>query len=115
MDEQGDNQPSLEILSPGTFPIVSLKPAGYIRGYLLLSYISAPFLLGLGETLPNVHSNFWGSRQIAKTFLDLGYAVDVIDWDSCEFKPQRDYSYCIDIHNLERLTPFLNKDCTKIL
>lgn len=99
----------------GITPFVSLKPRGEMVGYVLLSYITAPFLLKAGQPLPSFHSNFWEVRQIAQTFLDAGYGVDVIDWDNQSFKPKRDYSFCIDVHNLERLAPFLNKNCVKVL
>lgn len=98
-----------------SLPVVSVEPESDFCGYVLLSYITAPFLLEPGKPLPNTHSNFWEARQIAETFLKLGYAVDVINWDNREFKPKRDYSFCIDLHNLERLTPFLKKECVKIL
>lgn len=96
-------------------PVVSLKPEGEERGRVLLSYITAPFLVQSGQPIPSIHSNYWEVRQIAKTFLDRGYGVDVIDWNNQTFKPRRDYSFCIDVHNLERLAPLLNKDCIKVL
>lgn len=115
MNEPAVDQLNLEVTVEGAFPVVSLRPDGHVSGYVLLSYITAPFLLEPGELLPNTHSNFWEALQIAETFLNLGYAVDVIDWDNREFKPERPYSYCIDIHNLERLTPLLNENCVRIL
>ncbi len=53
---------------------------------------------------------------MAQTFLDLGYSADIIDWKNSSFIPKKDYAVFIDIHNnLERLSPFLSKDCIKIL
>lgn len=95
--------------------VVSLEPERDCCGYVLLSFITAPFLLEPGKPLANTHVVDFMALQIAETFLKLGYAVDVIDWDNREFKPKREYSFCIDLHNLERLTPFLKKDCVKIL
>jgi glycosyltransferase involved in cell wall biosynthesis len=94
---------------------VSLKPERKSKGNVLLSYILKPFLLKPEEHLPNAHMHYWRSLQIAKTFLDLGYAVDVIDYRNDTFIPGKDYKFFIDVrHNLQRLAPLLNKDCIKI-
>ena len=96
---------------------VSLKPStGTPKGDVLLSYITKPFRLSPENPYFNVHSNMWECREIAQTFLDLGHAVDVIDWEDRDFVPKKQYSVLIDIHNnLERLAPFAGKDCLKIL
>src|ERR687889_2360145 len=57
---------------------ISLKPDGAHRGNVLLSFINDPFYLKPGEALPNSHTHYWESLEIAKAFLDLGYGVDVI-------------------------------------
>jgi len=59
---------------------VSLKSEEGNRGDVLLSYVIKPFLFRKGEPIPNDHTNYWESLQIARTFLDLGYNVDVIDY-----------------------------------
>lgn len=95
--------------------VVSLEPEQAPRGYALVSYIIDPFLLQPGQPLPQTHTFYWESLQIAQTFLDLGYAVDAISWRNTEFVPQRDYAFFVDVrHNLERLAPLLNADCVKI-
>jgi len=49
-------------------------------------------------------------------FLNLGYAVDVIEWSDSNFLPRKRYAYFLDIgKNMERLTSRLNTDCIKIL
>jgi len=95
---------------------ISINPDTDIKGNVLISYILAPFLLKAGQTLSNSHTNKWECLQIAKTFLGLGYRVDVINWDNQKFIPNKNYSFFIDIHsNMERLAPLLNQDCVKIL
>ena len=95
---------------------ISLKPEGPQRGNVLLSYINDPFYLKPGEALPNSHTHYWESLQIAKAFLDLGYGVDIIRYSNHSFVPAKDYSFIIDARtNLERLSPLLNKDCVKIM
>lgn len=95
--------------------VASVRPEGRISGWVLLSYITAPFFLKPNQLLPNRHSNYWEARQIAETFLSFGFGVDVIDWDNWEFRPRRDYAFCVDLHNMERLAPSMRSGCVKIL
>lgn len=102
--------------------LVSLKLKNGFKGNVLLSYINGVsngidiFLLKDGESIPNSHTNYWESLQIAKTFLDLGYAVDVIDYSNKTFIPHKDYSFFIGARtNFERFAQILNKDCVKIV
>jgi len=95
---------------------IELRPSGEPKGAVLLSYITKPFALDHSSYWFNVHSNMWECTEMARTFLDLGYSVDVIDWDDADFVPKKDYSIFIDIHsNMERLAPMLRSDCLKIL
>ncbi len=94
---------------------ISLQPVGKSRGRVLLSYILEPFLLKPNETLSTRHSNYWECHEIARIFLDRGYEVDVIDAHNRTWLPKKQYDFFIDIDkNLERLAPFLNKDCIKV-
>jgi glycosyltransferase involved in cell wall biosynthesis len=96
--------------------VISLRSRGNVLGSVLLSYLTEPFLTKPDQLISAFHTNQWESLQIAQTFLELGYCVDVINWNDQAFKPQKSYSFFIDIHiNLERLAPLLNKDCIKIL
>lgn len=96
--------------------VISLKPGKNAIGNVLLSYILQPFLLKDGEPFPNTHNNYWRSLHISQTFLELGYSVDVIDYRNRTFMPEKNYAFFIDVrHNLERLSPYLNKDCIKIM
>src|SRR5262245_52650809 len=84
--------------------VVSLKPQKPSRGDVLLSYIIDAFLLEPDQPFPNQHTNCWASWQMAKTFLDLGFCVDVISNYNQSFTPEKDYSVVIDARgNLERL------------
>ncbi|MEH2138779.1 glycosyltransferase [Nostoc sp.] len=98
-----------------TLQVVSLKPKQPSKGNVLLSYRIEPFLLKPGQPMPNDHTWYWEVWQIAQTFLDLGYNVDVIQFHNDKFVPQKDYAFFIDIrHRMEALAPKLNKDCIKI-
>src|SRR5262245_39153505 len=59
----------------------SLRPEKSNKKNILFSYPPAftVFSLGRGQAIPNTHTNYWFSVQMAKTFLDLGYCVDVIN------------------------------------
>jgi glycosyltransferase involved in cell wall biosynthesis len=95
---------------------LSLKPEGRSNGNVLLSYINDPFYLAPGVALPNTHTHYWESLQIATTFLELGYCVDVVRYSNQQFTPTKDYGVVIDARtNLERLAPLLPKDCVKIM
>ena len=94
--------------------VIHLKPSGKVRGNVLLSYITLPFL-NTDPAILNTHTNRWECLEMAKIFLDLGYAVDVIDFENTSFKPKKSYRYFIDVGtNMERIGPELGKTCIKI-
>lgn len=95
---------------------VSLKPANEFQGNVLLSYIIDPFLLKKSEHISNAHHHDWLSWQIAQTFLELGYCVDVIHYTDRAFIPRKDYSFFIGARtNFQRIAERLGKDCIKIV
>ena len=67
---------------------ISVQPKKKCRGNVLLSYITEPFLLKKGEPISNAHHHEWLSWQIGQTFLDFGYAVDVIQYTNETFIPR---------------------------
>jgi glycosyltransferase involved in cell wall biosynthesis len=96
--------------------LVTLTPGIESRGKVLLSYLTKPFLFAIDQSYFSSHTNYWECTQIAQTWLDIGYTVDIIDWDNNSFIPNKDYAVFIDIHsNMERIAPYLKKDCLKIL
>ena len=99
------------------FPkIVTLSSDKHNKGDVLLSYITQPFILEEDDPLFYSHSNQWECKQIAYTWVNHGYNVDIIDWDNATFLPKKDYFVFIDIHsNMERIAPLLGKNCKKIL
>lgn len=96
--------------------VISLTPAKKSEKNVLISYIILPFTVGLNHPSFYSHTNLWECMQIAKTWLNHGYNVDVIDWDNSSFLPKKEYSVFIDIHaNMERIAPHLRSNCKKIL
>lgn len=94
--------------------VVRLKPSTKKpRGYVLISYTTLPFT-GRKSVLGG-HTNQWECQEIARSFLDKGYEVDVIDATNTSFTPTKRYAYLVDIgSNMERLAPQLPHGCIKI-
>jgi hypothetical protein len=85
--------------------VIHLTPKDQVKGAVLLSYITLPFLDTRSETF-DAHTNRWECVQMANTFLAEGYAVDVIDFTNTVFVPTKKYTYFVDIGwNMERLAP----------
>jgi glycosyltransferase involved in cell wall biosynthesis len=94
--------------------VVTLNPKGAVRGRMLLSFITPPFTF-LDRSMYGGHSNYWGARDIADTFLERGYIVDVIDFDNTTFIPIKSYDYFIDVGtNMGRIAPLLPPTCIKM-
>ncbi len=71
----------LEICGYKSYPaVVTLLPDGAILGNVLLSYIIDPFLVTDEDNISNRHTHHWESYLIAKAFIQMGYAVDVISY-----------------------------------
>lgn len=97
--------------------VVTIHPAnGNARGRALLSYLNDAIDVDESSPLLEGHSNKWESRTIAFLLRDMGYVVDVINWNNATFIPSQRYDVLIDIsYNLQRLAAYLNGDCIKIL
>ena len=96
--------------------LATLRPSGVSKGDVLLAYIIDPFLVKDGQKIPNTHTHFWESVQIAKTFLGIGYTVDVISYRNSKFKHQKNYDFFVSARtNFQRITEQLNEDCIKIV
>ena len=106
----------LESINSPYQKILSFKPEKNSRGNVLFYADIKPFLLKPGQPIPNSHVLVWQYLQEARTFLDLGYSVDVVDCSNKRFIPDKDYSFFVSVRTaLERLAPLLNKDCVKIM
>ncbi|MFV2058973.1 MAG: glycosyltransferase [Thiohalomonadales bacterium] len=100
---------------PAQRKIVNLMPDGEVRGNVLLAYIIDPFLGKDGAAIDNKHTHYWESFQIAQTFLNHHYSVDVISYLNRTFTPKKNYDYFISARtNLERIANRLNDDCIKV-
>lgn len=102
-------------------PVEKIKPAVEIvcENYFqtryeknaLLSYVIYPFI----GPIENNHSNNRECFTLAEILSELGYNVDIINWNNTSFVPVRVYDIVIDNHdNLNRLAPFFDSRTKKI-
>jgi glycosyltransferase involved in cell wall biosynthesis len=97
--------------------VVSLKVNGGARGNVLVSYANQGLIMmRRGLPVPTSHEQYWKTIAMAQTFLDLGFNVDVIHTQNQRFIPWKRYDVIVDTRfNLQRLNPYLDRDCIKIL
>jgi glycosyltransferase involved in cell wall biosynthesis len=94
--------------------VIHLKPEGEPKGNVLISYMPLPWL-DTRKIVLDAHTNRWECTEIARTFLEHGYTVDVIDFENASFIPKKKYDYFLDVgKNMERLAPLLGSECVKI-
>ncbi len=96
---------------------ISLKPEKPSQGDVLFSFLVDPFLVKPDDPIFNSHTHYWECLQIAQIFLDLGYAVDVIDSHNQTFRPGgKRYSFFVGHRiNFDRVADSLKKSgCVKI-
>lgn len=94
--------------------IVSLRPDGTPAGNVLISYIPGDVLKDESEVSAS-HTHYWECRQMAHTFREAGFAVDVIDFADNDFVPQKPYDVLVSARtNLERLAAHVPGHCVKI-
>jgi len=95
--------------------LVTLEPAGAVRGEVLFSYI-LDALLEPDAPPASTHTHFWESATMARTFADAGYRVDAVAWTNDAFEPAKDYDVVVDVRtNLERWAPRLAPETVKVL
>jgi hypothetical protein len=102
------------ILFPPKKDVVRLKPKGSSRGFAAISYITWPFLEGVDSPKMRGHTNAYEVTVMAQAFLDLGFRVEVCNYDDESYRPPQDCKVAVDIHgNLERWE--LPEGCPRIL
>jgi glycosyltransferase involved in cell wall biosynthesis len=98
----------------------SVKPQSTIRGRVLVSYILHALLLDectVAHASPvYYHANAARTRAIVKTFLDLGYAVDLLSERNALFRPRCRYDIVAATRfDMERLAALVPRSCLKIV
>lgn len=97
-------------------PVIRLKGGARSRGCVAISYLTWPFIEGLDEGKMRGHTNAYEVMEIAHSFQDQGFRVDICDWDNKDYQPPSDCRVAIDIHaNLERWDTILPNECLRVL
>ena len=110
-----DEQRALLLYAVRSRRALTLEPRGRSQGTVLLSYLLEPFLSD--DPLPTTHTNFWESQQVAQTFVELGFTVDVISFQNhAHVTRRRGYDFLVSLRtNLEKLAPQVGDSCVKVL
>ena len=96
-------------------PVV-LHPKAAAHGSVAISYLTWPFRDGWDSSKARGHTNAFEVVAMAEAFRDLGFRVEVTDWDNATYVPPADCRIAIDIHgNLERWHERLSLSCKRIL
>lgn len=101
--------------------VIKLEPREWPKGRVLLSHRLEAFLFDSAKPISHDHPYYWHSgvwefTEMARSFLELGYAVDIINYQNDKFLPRDRYAIFLDSrHNMQRLAPLLPKECLKIL
>ena len=97
--------------------VVSLRFNGRANGNVLVSYANQGLIMmRRGLPVPTSHEQYWKTIAMAQTFLDLGFNVDVIHTQNQQFIPWKRYDVVVDTRfNLQRLNPYLDPHCIKVL
>jgi len=97
-------------------PVIHLKGASPPRGSVVISYLTWPFREGWNSPKARGHTNAYEVLEMASSFQELGFRVEICDWDNTEYTPPSDCRIAIDIHgNLERWDTILPKECLRVL
>lgn len=98
-------------------PVMRLSRRRPRRGRVLLSLATKVYeRLMAGETLDTTHVAAWQNFNISRTFLDLGFDVDVMCWDDNRSKLDGPYDIIHDVAvNLGRLSAEGHGGALKIL
>jgi hypothetical protein len=96
--------------------VIRLSPDIIPKGHVLVSYIIESFLIDPNLPEFRSHTHYWETRQMVNTFLDLGYAVDLISYRNTRFRPERNYDFFVSARtNFDRLAALLNDTCVKVV
>lgn len=96
-------------------PLV-LRPEGQERGCVALSYITWPFREGWNSPKARGHTNAFEVVAMAEAWRDLGFRVEISDYEDTRYTPPADCAIAIDLHsNLERWEKSLPAGCVRIL
>jgi len=96
--------------------VVKKWPKTRVKGCVAISYLTWPFRDGVNSPKMRGHTNAFEVSAMAESFLELGYRVEICDYDNDHYKLPADCVVAIDIHgNLERWHRKSKSPCHLIL
>lgn len=94
----------------------SAQPKGRQRGRVLIAHLVQGVLRPPNDPLIQTHNHFLEARLMTEVFLELGYAVDFIDYRNGEFVPRHRYDVFICPRiGFEQIANRLPAECIKIV
>jgi glycosyltransferase involved in cell wall biosynthesis len=95
---------------------VVLQGNAPIRGSVAISYLTWPFQEDPLSPRGRGHTNAHEVLAMAQSFVDLGFCVEISDWNDATYTPPPNCRIAIDLHsNLERWSDTLHHSCKKVL
>ena len=103
--------------APAPADVIRLTPDKPVVGRVLMSYGTRVYHdLRQGKELDRSHISAWQNYSISKKFLELGFEVDVFDFEDDQFRPARSYDIVFDIiSNIGRIEDAQQAPLKKIL
>ena len=99
-------QRAYSLVFPRKQTVIRRKPAVKPRGCVVISYITWPLVEGFDSPKARGHTNAYEVIVMADPYRDLGFRVEVVDWEHATYAPPADNRIGIDIHsNLECRRP----------
>ncbi len=96
--------------------VIRLSPGCKAKGHVLLAYIIEAFITDPDDPIYRSHTHYWETHQMVTTFLELGYAVDLISYRNTAFRPARHYDFFVSARtNFDRIAALLNDSCKKVV
>ncbi len=96
--------------------VVKLYPKSTPAGCVAISYLAWPFKDGVNSPKMRGHTNAFEVSAMTESFLELGYRVEICDYDNAHYNLPADCVVAIDIHgNLERWHRESKSPCHLIL
>ncbi len=92
------------------------KPSGILQKKALLSYLVQPLLPPADERDTSTFSNDGLAQYIPRALNELGYSVDIVNFDNTRFMPNKKYDLFIGHGgvNFETIVKKLDPSCIKI-
>lgn len=86
------------------------------KGTALVAYMVKPFLLKDRTKVSSSHTHFVESLLMVNVLLEMGYDVDVIDFENNTFVPAKSYDIFLSVRkHFQRYAEMLGGDCMKVV